>query len=469
MSNIKETRSAIAMLLLLGAVPFAVLANEAGGSDVENTPTTPVGAETADTVPSLGSGIGGAQFSNDGVFGGAGVRSATPSYELLGSGIASGRTPAPGGIMTSGVKGRAIRFENGVFVYPSVGTAIGYNDNVNGVPSNETRSKVFVLRPEVVAEMKNRGDRYTVSYVGNYGHYMSSSNDDFLHHEFWAAGDNYFTTRARLGWGVGYIKRSDPRGATDRVASDKPDMWHAPVLRVLGIYGAPRAIGRIELEGTMMQKRYDNNRDYTAVSDVDLNTVSGRFFYRFMPKTSLVLEARNTWADYVSPLSTMDNTDTRLYAGLVWDLAAKVKGSLKLGRAYKKFDNAERRDGNIGSWEVDLSWTPLTYSKFDLEAKRGPQDSTGIGNYVVNTATTVTWTHKWASYFASRASIGQVKAEYTDDPRRDKTNLMSFGVFREMGARFRVGLDWSNTDRNSNNDTYDFKRNVTMATLEAVL
>lgn len=480
-----ETRSAIVMLIALGLASSHAFAAEASGptgetiilaaaegSAAEGTTATPAQPEPAtDTVPSLGEGIGGAGFFGGvsaGAVGGVSQQSATAGYELGGAGIASGRAPV-GGIMTSGVKGRPIRFENGIFIYPAVTTGIGYNDNVRGTNTDKVHSSIFVLRPEVVAEMKNRGDRYTLSYNGNYGHYASSNPDDFRHHEFWAAGDNYFTTRARLGWGVGYIMRSDPRGATDRIASDRPDRWHAPVLRVQGIYGAPRAIGRIELEASMMQKRYDNNRVYTEMADVDLNTVSGRFYYRFMPKTSAVFELRNSWADYVSSVSTMDNTDTRVYAGLTWDLAAKVSGTVKMGRAFKKFDSPDRADGSMNSWEADLTWTPLTYSKFDLVASRAPQDSTGLGNYTINTSTSLTWTHKWASYMVSTANIAQVKSDYSGDSRRDKTNIYGFGFYTEMGNRYRVGINWSVTDRNSNQELYDFKRNVTMLTLEAVL
>ena len=181
------------------------------------------------------------------------------------------------------------------------------------------------------------------------------------------------------------------------------------MVRALGIYGAQGAIGRIEGETSFMRKRYDNNRNTTVQSDVDLTTVSGRFFYRFMPRTSLVFEARNTWANYVSPLSTSDNTDTRLYAGLTWEATAKTTGTIKVGQAHKNFDDGSRKDATMGSWEGGLRWSPLTYSQFDLQSSRAPADSNGIGNYVINSGTTLVWNHKWASYISSPCQSGAVE------------------------------------------------------------
>lgn len=464
-----ETRSAIALVLSLG-LTASVVAQEA-------TTTAQPSADTQQAESSATNwDAGNSSFGNGGVFGAASTdnagisqRSAAAAYQLGGAGVASSGRSVEGNILTSPTRGRPIRFDNGIFVYPSASIGYGRNDNVLGTQTNKVSSSFFVVRPELVGEIKTHGDRYTLSYQGNYGRYQSSSADNFNHHELWLGGDNYFTTRARLGWGVGYLEKSDPRGSTDRASSAEPDRWHAPIARVLGIYGAPGSIGRLELEGSMMQKRYDNNRATTIASDVDLNTVAGRFYYRFMPKTSVLFEVRNTWADYVWANSTQDNTDTRYYAGFVWDATAKTTGTLKLGRAYKRFDDASRQDASVASWEASVRWAPLTYSTVDLVASRAPLDSTGTGNYVLNNATTLTWNHKWASYVSSRVNYGVIKSDYKGSTREDDTKNYGVGFFHELGYRMRAGIDWTRTDRTSNDQLYNFKRDVTMVTLEAVL
>lgn len=471
-----ETRSAITLLLALG-VAFG--ANPLLAAEGDSTAPQKAGAVADEQSQQTTWDLGGSNSSSSsgGLFGssidntGIGSRSATANYQLGGAGVGYTGNSTDGNILTAPTRGRAFRFDNGIFVYPSVSLGYGYNDNVLGTQTNKRSSTIFVLRPELVAELKTRGDRYTLSYQGNYGRYQDSSADNFDYHELWMAGDNYFTSRARLGWGVGYIERSDPRGSNDTASGSEPNRWHAPVVRLNGIYGAQGAIGRFELSASHMAKRYDNNRASTIASDVDLTTVSGSFYYRFMPRTSALVELRNTWANYVLSTSTQDNTDTRIYAGVVWEATAKTTGTLRVGRAYKNFDSSARQDGNAASWEGSLRWSPLTYSTFDLALSRSPSDSTGQGDFTINNATTLTWNHKWASYISSRVSAGVIKTDYkgAGTNREDSTKNYGIGFFHEIGYRARVGIDWNHTDRSSNNSIYDFKRNTTMLTLDLVL
>ena len=154
---------------------------------------------------------------------------------------------------------------------------------------------------------------------------------------------------------------------------------------------------------------------------------------------------------------------------MTWEATAKTTGTIKLGQAHKNFNDGSRKDATMGSWEGSLRWSPLTYSQFDLLSSRAPADSTGIGNYTLNSGTSLVWNHKWASYISSRANVGLIKSQYAGDAREDSTRNYGVGFFHEVGYRARVGLDWNRTDRNSNQDRYDFKRDVTMATLEVVL
>lgn len=474
MFQVSEIRSAITLMLVMGVVvPGFALAQSAiagvAGETQQVEKSKVKSAESAEApVVSDWGGLGNVSLlGNDAVIG-ANQQSATAGYELSGAGVASGRLPAQG-ILTAQTRGRPITFENGVYVYPSALIGYGRNDNVLGTQTNKVASNFTVLQPQLVAEIKRAGDRYTFNYIGNYARYSNSGADDYDHHELWAAADNYFTSRLRLGVGVGYIESSDARGSTNRTTSAAPDRWHAPVARVLGIYGAPGAMGRLELESSLMQKRYENNRVNTEASDVDIAVVSGRFFYRVLPKTLVVFEMRETWSDYPLATSTQDNSDRRLYAGLTWDATAKTTGTVKVGRAYKNFDSGARQDASMGSWEASVRWSPMTYSVVDFVTSKAPADSTGLGNFTTNTASTLVWNHRWASYISSRLSTGLIKTDYSGADRHDDTRNYGIGFYRELGYRLRLGLDWNRTDRGSNQTVNEFKRDVTMVTLEGVL
>lgn len=241
-------------------------------------------------------------------------------------------------------------------------------------------------------------------------------------------------------------------------------------MRAIGVYGAKGALGRVELEGSMMNKRYENNRATTFLSDADIVTTSGRFFYRVMPRTYALLELRQTMTDYKSANSTQDNMDRRVYLGATWEATAKTEGSIKLGRAYKNFDDATRKDASGNSWEASLRWSPLTYSVFELESGKSLYDSTGVGEYVTGTMTNLSWSHKWASYISSRLSAGKMTSDFAGatPARKDDTTTYGVAFYRELGRHLRLGLDYTNTNRDSTAVGANFKRNVTMMTLEGV-
>ncbi len=371
-------------------------------------------------------------------------------------------------ILTAPTQGMPYKM-GGVHLYPYLMLGLGRNDNVLGTGTNEQSSTIFEMRPALVAEIAKAGDRYTLSYSGDYGHYASSDEDDFDYHDLFLAGDNHFSTRTALGWRAGYIKRSDPRGSNDIDFGSEPNAWHAMVANVLFGYGAVEAKGRIELEAGLQNKRYDNNEVVTRSFDLDTRNLAGRFFYRVAPKTRALFEMRHTVADYRLASSTQDSTETIYNIGVTWDTTAATTGILKLGRLKKDFDSDSRDDFSGNSWEGTVRWSPRTYSVFDLTTARYTTDSTGIGEYLINRNLGVTWNHKWNDRVSTQVGYNNLKTDFSGDPRRDETDTFSVGASYTMRPWLRFGLNLTHTDRSSNQATYDYDRNVLMFTVEATL
>lgn len=393
----------------------------------------------------------------------------SPGYEL--KGIATGSKRGTDRViltMQAPDRGAPIKFDTGIFVYPTAFLGIGHNDNVLGTQSDKVSSSITNLQPEVVAELKRNGDRYTASYAGNYGAYGSSGGDDFAHHDVQLAGDNYFTSRARMGWLLGYQQETDPRGSTDRSISARPDRWHAPMLRGRFIYGGEKATGRLEGDIQRMQKRYDNNRDFTAASDLDMTELAGRFYYRVSPRTLVLAEIRNNDIKYVT--NTLANSvEQRLYIGATWEATAATTGIFKLGQLRKNFEDGSRDDFSGFSWEGIIRWQPTRFSVVDIETSKSTADPTGFGNYTVNSGLNAVWQHKWTSYVTSKVVLGSLKADYNGAERVDTTRRYGLGVSYDVLRWLSIGADWGHTDRSSTDNTFDFKRNVVMLTIEATL
>ena len=371
-------------------------------------------------------------------------------------------------IMTAPAMGAPAKMGS-IYLYPYLMVGLGRNDNVLGTNTNEISSSLFELRPRIVAEAVNSGDRYTLQYSGDYGHYADSEDDDFDYHDLTLAGDNRFSTRMDLGWRVGYTKRSDPRGSNDTAYGTDPNAWHAPVINALFGYGADGAKGRFEAELGLMNKRYDNNKAATESFNLDTTNLAGRFFYRVAPKTRMLFEVRHTDSDYTLATSTQDNTENLYNVGVTWDTTAATTGIFKLGRLEKDFDAASRKDFSGTSWEGTVRWSPRTYSTFDLTTSRNTADSSGQGDFIINRNLALNWNHKWNDRFGTSVSLGSLKSDYEGVTRSDDTRTFSVGASYDMRRWLRLGANLTRTDRSSDVSTYQYDRNMLMLTVEGTL
>ena len=412
-----------------------------------------VESQEVPTLPSNSSVQGG------GLFGPVSAQQAsvTPGYEAAGGNL-------------SGKQGAAVRL-GGVSLYPKVALVEGRNDNVLG-DSGSISSTFTSLQPELNAMVGNKGDRYGLVYRGNYTRYSSSSADNFNNHSTEMYGDNVFTAREKLSWGLGYQVVNEPRGGTVGTSLHAtPDRWHAPTARALFTYGAKGAAGKVELEGNLFKKTYENNLTDMAKLDVRTTNVAGRFFYRVMPKTSALVEVRQINNNYTGVTGAQpNNTERRYLAGVTWEATAATTGTVKVGRSQKSFsDSTASLSGN--SWEGSVRWVPLTYSTVDLMTSRTAGESTGVGTSLDNTNYSLAWTHNWSSQWATRLSAGKLKTDFVNSTpmRSDDTKNYGARLTYDMRRWLRFGLDYTRTDRTSSDTANNFVRNVTMFTVEGTL
>jgi hypothetical protein len=370
-------------------------------------------------------------------------------------------------IYTAPVAGLPIRLTDGLFVYAAAQVGAGSNSNVRSSETNARSSSTVVVRPNVVAEVKNSGNRYTLAYSGNYTNYRSEGDFNFKHHDLTLAGDTYFSARSRLALAVGSTDRTDEPGSTTNTQSSTVDRWTGRNLRGLYAYGADGAKGRFELEGSSSNKRYQNNLVNTAGADLDSRAVSGRFYWRVMPNTYATAELRNIDNDYINA-KTNNNADNRALVGVTWDVTQITSGSLKFGQQKKTYDN--RGDLSTGTYEAQITWAPRTYSTFTVNSRRTEEDATGFGSSVTNNQYGIDWAHAWSESVQSTVSVYNTDAKYRNSSaRQDDTLSTTVGLKYTYSSNVGVALEFNNTERDSNTTGFNFKRNTVFAGLQVAL
>jgi hypothetical protein len=357
-------------------------------------------------------------------------------------------------------------------VVPGLDLAQGYNDNLR-FTSSDTKSSAFTMvSPYVRALAKNGPDRYDATLRVSNAHYWSSSNDDFTNYSAIGNADLVFDGRTGLKLRAEFRHAMDPIGSTDRPVSKTPDQYNHYGIDGVFRYGAPGAQGRIEIDAGAFALRYTNHHDATDDSNRNTWQLGGTFYWRVMPRTEVLLQARHIDFHYTEPTPPSQSSgENRYYLGLKWEATAKTTGLLKVGYMTKNFDSSARKDYSGASWEAGVRWSPLTYSIFELTTSRITQESTGVGDAILSSNYSLVWNHAWSSRLRTQALAQYRKDDFLDSSPSRLDNTYTFGARVNYDFRrwLRLGAEYTYTDRNSNLNFYDYKRNLFLLTVGATM
>ena len=368
--------------------------------------------------------------------------------------------------------------------YPEVDLTFKSNDNIYSQPASGTRksSNITVIAPKIKLEAKDGPHTYDVGYRVEHGSYSGVSSANYTDQALSANANWVFSGRAGLKLGAEYMLGHDDQGAVPGAATHaNPDKYHQTSFNALAGYGAEGAQGRVEVEGGVINKRYDNFK-LTAAGlpdntkrDRDDTKLGATFYWRVAPKTQLLFQAVQTKYDYkpnsFAGWTTLDSTDRKYLVGVTWEAAAKTTGIFKVGQTKKDFSDASLRDFSKAGWEGQIKWSPLTYSSFDFSSSKTPGEST-IGNASLDTRHGVSWNHAWNSRVSSVASYNYTDTDYQSNAgvsQSDKINAYSLKVNYQWMRTIKLGAGYERTDKSSTSATSAYKRDIWSIYLNAAI
>ena len=368
-----------------------------------------------------------------------------------------------------------------MFAYPELEIAVKRDTNTALLPDATRKADtIWYVRPAVRLEAKQGVNTYNLSYRGEFGRYDSLSNFNFNNHDVAGSGDMTFDERNNLKLGLLYQDRVDPPGTLNIAQTNTPNKWHQPSLSALYTFGAEDAAGKLELKGGYLDKKYINNRDLTAGLDHTEADYGATFLWRLQPRTYATFNLRQTAYDYSQNTLVSNSTNTFALIGLRWDATAATTGRIAVGGAKKKFDDtghaSGRKDDSEGSWEGSITWKPVDYSVFNFDSVRRPNDSTGLGAFMLNETHQVSWAHAWTSRVNSKLMGSYSTDKFKQDTsapggteRSDKTYNAGLRLTYDMRRWLKLGADYLHSKRDSNVDGFNYKREQFMLFVSGTL
>ena len=359
-------------------------------------------------------------------------------------------------------------------VIPQINMQVGHDDNIYSTETSEIDSVITVLNPSVQVVLEKGLNVYSLNYAVKQGLYEHDSADNYTDHDLTAQAYLDFDIRNRLELLARYLKSHEDRGTglnqgAAATSNDEPVEYHVNTLSAKYGFGGLEAKGRIEVAAQVDDREYDNFRSQTEGKDRKNVSTSATFYYRVMPKTSLLFEVSREDIDYDLSTITLDSTETEYLVGATWDATAKTTGIVKIGYAEKDFDSASREDDDGISWELAMEWAPKTYSVVTFVTSKEEEETDGTGNYIDTTSWSLSWQHDWSDVLISRASYGQSDADYVTSTRKDENTNYGVGVTYKMRRWLDFGLDYSYSDRDSNVADTDYDKNAIYFTVQGSL
>ncbi len=356
-------------------------------------------------------------------------------------------------------------------VFPTLGLSYGYDDNVSFLfdQSRAISSNFFVFSPGVRVEAE--GEK--ISFLGQYDYSKTSFNSDsrynFDRQQLLFNLGYFVSNRSQLEVSVEYLDGSDRIGTGNQQGglidlNLDPDQWHSFGVGGKWHYGGVGAKGALDFDLGYVDMQYDNNEQFTATRNRQARYFGVTYSHRVSPKTTLLAQFKRTNIDYDA--ASLDNTETRYMFGTQWQATGKTSARALVGYLIKDFEQPQHNDFNGLAIETGLTWSPRSYSIFDLSLSRETDETNGNGSFVVRNTADIGWTHFWRDRFSTTANIGLSEETYKGSLRSDDLSFYGISAKYQFSDWLVSGLGYRHANRTSSINEFEYKDNSVMLTLE---
>ncbi|MBI3995695.1 MAG: outer membrane beta-barrel protein [Nitrospirae bacterium] len=352
----------------------------------------------------------------------------------------------------------------------------------SGKAAMEDAADLFtVFSPGLQLALPLQGHRFQAEYRGDFGRYQEFKTENYSDNT--VKGDLFFdfpvglSIRLKDDWKTGH----DPRGFSQNVGLD---FYHRNTAGAdFGFRAGPML--RVAVNYTNMVLNYSRDagnglQQGNGFRDRTDNTLGGTLYYRFLPKTSVLLEYSQTEVSFDDDdpfLGSVDSQVQRGYLGLTWEITARSQGTLKGGTIRKKFDEADAEfSGGIVSLAVDHEMSART--TLHLDAERDVRESNLVSQpFYVSTGGRLELDHLIHSRVSTNLKGAYTRDQYPEtmtvgaqtEKRLDDTWTAGAGLEYRPQTWLSLGLRYDHSQRRSNLDGLGYSDNLYAFRLGLVL
>ena len=377
----------------------------------------------------------------------------TSSSGSLGNNAASGSAGAMGGNFADIVGKKPLSYAVGPFDFsPMLEVSETYNDNMFFNNANRKGSWMTQVQLGLQLELNHGPNHYDLQYGFRSWTWSASHADDYLDQFAGGKGHIEFTDSNKLDFKANWIDSHNLRGTYFTAPGLPYSQLPSPMTfteynaEVKYRYGSATATGNLELISGVNDLTYNPMTGVNTSSyDKDRIYVIPGFYYRIAPKTQLLTQVEATWYRYKYQPTTGPSYDfdmQRYLVGAKWQATVQTSGTLRMGYMTQQYSSSALSGTSGFTGDIGVVWSPLTYSRFNLDASRNINPTQGYGTANISNQVLIGWTHDWSSKVNTHLNLG-----YTNmDMLNVNTKAVNSNQITNQYYSASVGVDYAFRD-----------------------
>jgi hypothetical protein len=351
-----------------------------------------------------------------------------------------------------------------------------WNDNIFNAAEDTEQDFITAVTPGILLSL---GDRYKLVAGYAYGMNIYSKFPDENYN------DNIGMASIKLDFPFGLlINVSDEYMDTEdaRVVEDAERASHYTNDAKASVkFTFPASKLSIEVTGSEFLLNYDEEAN-APINRKD-DKVGGAIYYRFLPKSSFLVEYNYRISDYFDSVNEdldADSITNSARAGFSWDATAKMSGKITTGWAKKIFDESDIY-GELDFWSVygNLLYKPTERTEINIDLDRSIRDALYFGSanqspssYFIRTGGGIGLEQKLGSKFKVEADVSYYNRIHNKlvsglEKREDTLMGAGAGINYSITKWLLTGIKYSYSKLDSNDSLRSETHNRGIFTLSA--
>ncbi len=349
------------------------------------------------------------------------------------------------------------------YVTPSLLIKETYTDNLFYDVTDGQDDFKTILSPGIKLLLKPlKRHSILLAYEGTFTRHADFSSEDTDDHRADALIELDFTGGLNIKAWDTFTKDHEPRRYSP---TGEIEEFYTNVIAASASYELSK---RFKIKADYINTNYNFESEISNFRDRKEDTASGTLFYRFLPKTSFLLEYDFTRVKYDHE-TDLDSDVTAILGGIKWEVTEKMTGTIKAGYLMKDFESSVRNDfdGVIFSLAIDHQFTEFTSIRLMGERRInetnivGPDYSTiteGYGEFTQRLTNKISGVIN-GSYGVEKYNKA-ITAGTVTDIREDRVWNAGAGLRYQIQKWWEIGLDYLHRNRDSNFNIFDYKENA---------